>query len=206
MPRRYYGRRYRRRRFIPRAPRLKRQVNYMVQRRIERNQETKFNYESIDTSVGVSGSHLSYELSDIDQGLTQSGRTGNQIFVTSFFTRLIFTCVDTTNLIRIILYSPKYSANPITAIEYDDQVDRDQYTVFHDRIFTLAYQQDTHQKVCIIRKKWNRGIKRGILTQYSTAVGTDCYKGQLYLYLVSDSAAANHPKVQGQFYLYFKDG
>lgn len=204
----FYGRKFRyKRRRVYRRPGLYRQINYICQRRIEKNQETHFGYNSL-SAVGIydnARSGRSYELTDIDQGDTQYTRTGNSIFVTGFYFRGYLTCADTTNLVRVIMYIPK-DPSSVLAPSPQSNLDMDVCTIIYDKLFTLAYQQDTHQRILIIKKKFNRGRKRGIHVQYEDGTGTNVTKNKIMLYFVSDSAAVSDPTIDGQARLYFKDG
>lgn len=204
MPRRNFRRARR-----PGKGRVPRAVRTFVQRKIQRNIETKFRLATYSGSniPDSASTPINTLLNAVGQGDTQNARNGNQIFATGFYGKFVLAAGDSTNIVRVVMYIPKdsqytfYSSPPgITSL-----IDQDKFTVLYDRYISL----DTYnpQKVLTIARKWNRGSRRGIQCQYSGTGSTesDPSKNPIYIYFVSDSSAVAHPTVTGNFRLYFKD-
>lgn len=180
-----------------------------VQKQIEKNIETKFrstyyNRQAIPTT---SGTPLTATLTNQAQNDTQTGRTGNQIYVTGFHYQGIFESkaipagTGRAN-VRFVLYIPKHNADDeLSTIDVFTEIDQDKYTVLYDEMFPVSVEQARKFK---IRRKWNRGVKRGIKVQFDGTAAADLAKNPIKLYCVSDNSGDN-PLITAHGKLYYKD-
>lgn len=188
-----------------RNARLTRNVRKIVQQTIARNIETKFRGGSyVDTPIQDSGrTPIDTILSSVATGDTQNDRSGNQIFATGFYGKFVLQAADTTNIVRVVMYMPKDPNNAMTGVGVNSLIDQDQFTILHDRMYTVGTYNP--QRAFVLARKWNRGRRRGILTQFSSTSSGSGTRGVVRLYMVSDSTAVSDPLIQGEFRYYYKD-
>lgn len=173
-----------------------------INKKIQSNFESKhINHNG--TAVNISNAVLNTPLCSIIQGNDEDDRNGNVIFVTGFFGRYTFTYGDATNIIRVVLYIPKDKDDTLALIPHGI-IDKNQFTVLEDRTIGVS-SAGPGIKTITIKKKFNKGVKRGIKVEYDGTLGTDITSNSIKLAWVSDSAAAAHPQVTHYSTLYFKD-
>lgn len=186
-----------RRGYVPRP------VKNYVRNALKKNMETKQFILSPNTFVGdvTSGANLNYNMIQIQQGDDVSERVGNLIMVTGFYARFICTVADTTNVIRFYMWQRR-GDNLSTGINLDvgDAHDQDKVALFFDKFVTLS---TTGPAVKVITLKHK--FKKPKYIRYSGGTTSDYVTPPLFLSLVSDSAAASHPTINGNFRLYYKD-
>lgn len=177
-----------------------------VQKIIQRNQETKMILHSYDTTVQDTGrTPVTTNLNDCAQGDDQNHRTGNQILCTGMYGQFVITYADTTNLVRLVIYMPHDTDDEFTTLTPISFYDMDKHTVLYDKTFAVGSGGPMFKKITI-KRKFNKGRRRGILGKFSTTAAGSMEKGLIKLYAVSDSTAVSDPALQGYVRVYFKDG
>lgn len=177
---------------------------------VKASSETKWKewtYGAQAISTSAVGNVVDQALNTISGGSGKSARDGNQIFMSGLHGKFVIAGADTTNIIRVILYIPKDHDDTLTAdvLEVKDIVNMDKYTVLTDFYITTS-QNGNDAKTFSIRRKFNKGKKRGIVTQWQSSTSTDFSKNPLRLYIVSDSGIVSHPALTGYIKLFYKDG
>lgn len=193
-----------------RGARPSKRLKSIVQGMINKNKETKFRQEqSISVNVGdVSAAATNHRtINAIATGDDENTRQGNAIYIRSFWMRGTLQLADTSNVLRIILYTPKNPDDSLSnALDWNQHPDQDKFIVWRDKTITV----DTYnpQKQFVITKSWTRARGKnipGMKATYSNTAGTDIESNSLKLYMVSDSGTVSHPQVDFRYYMYFKD-
>lgn len=198
MPKRKYYKR--RRKGVTRA---------QVQKMINSNIETKFHTNSWSSSgiQDVGRTPIDADLNNVAVGTGAANREGHQISLTGLYGKFVVTGADATNIVRVILYIPKdptSSLSSVGGIGISTLIDQDRFTVMYDKYFTTT-SNGPNQKVFTIARKWNKGSRKGIQTQFYGGASTDFAKNRLKLYVVGDSGAVSDPSLTGNIRCYFKD-
>lgn len=178
-----------------------------IKRVIQKNIETKFVVWPYDTTVQDPGrTPLDNNLADISTGTTPNTRIGNQIHLTGLHAKFMCRQVDTTNLVRMVLYIPKDPTDTMRAagVDYLEAIDLDRFTVLYDKLLNMN-NAGKNQQLITLNRKFNTGAKRGIGVQYTGTTGTSIIKNKLSLYWVSDSGVVTDPILKGFARLYYKD-
>lgn len=201
MSRRYKKRKYSRKSFASRVKSIAASV-------VKKNSETfytdtEYNASNIQDNLRIP---LDTSLNAVAHGDGPGARTGNQIRVSGMYGKLAFAAGSKTSVIRYIMYIPKAIGNTLSldGLDVYEPVDQDKYTVLHDKLITVS-NLGPATKVLSIRKKFNKGSRSGILTQFESNSATSFTRNQIRLYMVSDSIAATDPEVTGHIRLYYKD-
>lgn len=174
-----------------------------IQKKIEKNIETKHVYAEA-SATSVSTSVLNTQISTIPQGDDEFRRTGNKVTMTGFYGKFQIVGADTTNVVRIVLYIPKDPDDTLSGLNTYQILDQDRFTILSDRLVTTS-SSGVNNKVITIAKKFNRGRRRGVVTQFASSTTTDVAKNALKIAWVSDSAAVSHPTIAYHYVMYFKD-
>ncbi len=177
----------------------------LIKREVAKGSETKT--KVLDNSNSITDSArttISNSLIDLDQGITQDTRIGNQIRVTSMKYDWFFTGADSTNSIRVIIYVPKDPNTVLSGVGFNQAPDLDQFTILKDLFICTGGTGGN----CVRRNGWirfNRGNRSGMMVNYSDGEGTSVTKNNLMVYMVSDSLAVADPQVNGFVRIYYKD-
>lgn len=191
---------------MPRKRFQQRNVKRLVQKMIASNIETKQKTGSYDeTAVDNSaGTPISANFTNIDQGDGQNNRSGNQVTVTGLYARFIVTGADSTNKVRIVIYMPKDSDDTLSGVDIHTNIDLDKYTILYDNV-CLTTSNGDNNKLCLFKKSFHSGVRKGIRVIWHSATGTDVAKNAIKMYVVSDSDAASDPTFTGGYRMYYKD-
>lgn len=150
--------------------------------------------------VSVSTIPVSNSLVNINQGVDQNQRIGNQIKLTSVKGDFFFVLnpnQDYHNL-RLILYMKKDISGPDLSIQYFEQPDYDKFTIVKDVLLPLSKYGETSKRLSFWKKM------RPLVT-YDGALGTTCQKNELLFFYVSDTTL-NPPQMYGTIRTFYKDG
>lgn len=180
---------------------IKKISNQMVQD----NLETKhFTLTVVNQQIGDSGSSpYDVDLCALNQGDGTSNRDGHSVRITGIYFFYNASPGDPTNLLRTIVYMPKGTiTDTLAGHEVYSDIDQDKYTVLYDQVSTMGQYMPIHRQV---KRKFNKGIRKGIKVQWKSSSSTDFTENRLRLRLVSDSGAINHVDVSGYFKVYYKD-
>jgi len=189
-----------------------------VKRIIGKQEEDKFlDVYTGATSIPSGTGALIGPFTNVPQGDTVNGRTGDVIQHRKLECRFQVQSADVVNAIRIILFKWNYndSFDTPTAIKIiqdtvtqpwlspltDLSVESNRYTVLMDRLFTNFNAGDTNMRVWKSTFFGKRlGKKKAV---FNPAAGTGV--GNIYMLAVSDSIAASHPAVALSTRLHFTD-
>ncbi len=168
--------------------------------------ETKFYLSSWGaTSIQDSGrTPQENDLLPLAQGDGQTNRTGNSVRVTGIYGKLAIAAADTTNLVRVILYIPKDPSATMSGVSYSSSPDLDQWTILFDKMVAVS-TNGPGIKSFTIKKKFNKGRRAGILSEWHSSNTGDHSKNPIRFYAVSDSTAVSDPALSGYLYVYFRD-
>lgn len=160
--------------------------------------EKKRYYNTI-SGLGISSSGTEYTLSNITQGVSESGRIGNEIKVSGIYCKFYLQGnTSYANNTRLILYSPNDPTASMSGLAFNEHQDDDQYITWSDR-FIATSNLGTNSRVITIKKKFKRPMK----IKYTGSGGT-ASRMPVKLYMVSDSAL-NSPTLDGYMYMYYTD-
>lgn len=173
-----------------------------VRRLISKNEEIKFanvsNTYSAVTTPGI------YSLANTSQGDSGGQHLGDECMLKSLEFRMLITVADATNAVRATLFrwrpnigyaTPSAAAllktttavlNLTSAFQEDGE---DQYTILYDQLFLLAAAGGNPEQVA-------RTIKRALNYKQDFLTGSSNCSNNVYLMLISDSAAVTDPQVQ----------
>lgn len=176
---------------------------------VKKNSETKhktFEYNVQSISDSATGNVVDQALNAIAGGSGKSQRTGNAVFLSGLNGKFVIAGADTTNIVRVVLYIAKDVDDTLTAdgVEVYNAIDLDRFTVLSD-FFVTTSSNGSDAKSFTIRRKFNRGKKRGISAHWASSSASDYAKNALRLYIVSDSGVVTHPALTGFIKLFYKD-
>lgn len=196
--------RFRRKRRQRRKRTVMSKVAKLVDRKIAKNTELKF----IDLSSAaqtVSDAGLITDLTQIGQGDHDDQRTGDKVTLKSLDLRMNFVAGDATNVMRLIIfrwkqYSGSVAPTQAQLMEYGTAVGiiaplstyhhdfRGAFQVLHDKTIYLnaVSKPQVGHRVFLDLKKLP---KINFVSTGTTG------QNKIYMYLVSDSAAATHPNI-----------
>lgn len=157
-----------------------------------------------ESSLTVSSTGLTRDLTLISQGDGQNNRDGDQTTGKSLVVRFSMTQADSVNVMRLILVRYKGDGSSITTADlpistavnleplacWDENKKAKMHTILHDRIYTLSSDGgdvltgQINVNLAGARTNWDNSV--------SATVPED---GGIMLYCVSDSAAATHPQL-----------
>lgn len=166
---------------------------------VKRTQEKKFYPFANSTTVSSVGYLL--DLTTIPQGDTDTTRDGDMLRVSSIQVNFAWAAADAYNICRMVMFQWMPASSPgsppaladifadttnavISTFAHDT---RKSYRILLDR--TCVVDADDPMKICkmYVYKKFMRNI------QY--AGGTTTGRGNIYVWLVTDSGAVTHPAV-----------
>ena len=175
-----------------------------IQRVIDSNLETKEAFVTFNETViqDVGRTPYNQALTNVAGGTGQTNRVGNQIRVQSVRLRAAITFPDSTNLVRVILYSPKQALSVMSGIDVFSLVDLDRFNIYHDKLYTGGAAGPVSSLIRISKRFWGRG--RAV--QFYGTAGTDWANAPLFLYVVGDSGAIADPLLTGHVRTFYKDG
>jgi len=184
----------------------KQQVQSMIRSNIKNIQEDKFNTLSMANSTDYGGSM--YGLTDIPQGDTDLTRDGDECRLTKINLHYSIVAGDATNTYRVICFRWKQFTTPTMSdmwfplgatnspmghMLHDTS---EVYDVLYDSFHTV----DTYNPIS--KGQFVANLK-GPKVQFTAGTTAGCNK--LFLFLVSDSAAATHPAFLGFSAVNFTD-
>jgi len=197
------------------APALSPPQKMAVARMINANEEHKYwETKYVASAVDVTGT-----TSDIlipVQGLTQIDRVGTRIKITRVVGRLYFAIADTTNKIRLLLWSQignTFSITPSSVIPLSfgssntvPEVDslhnwdrKKEYKIHLDRQMVL----DTDDPVGFMSFDFYPKSKK--IVEFNGGAATTTGNNKFCITVKSDSAAATHPTMTGNIRIYYTD-
>lgn len=185
-----------------------RRLKKLVQTIVSKNVETSSSNHSFSSlgivDAGRASSATDIHVTNISQGTGEGQRIKNEVRVTGIHSDFFITGADSTNSIRLILYTPKdlsVSLSNSPALAFNQTPDLDKFTVLLDK-FVCTSSNGTNCK----RVKFNFKFKgRGLRVGYSGSAGSTVQTHPLYFYLVSDSLAVTDPTINGYMRVYYKD-
>lgn len=168
---------------------------------VDKQIETKHK-DGVWNNVDISTTAVSNSLVNINQGVDQDQRIGNQIKLTSVKGDFFFTLNplrDYHNL-RLILYIKKDISGPDLQIQYFQQPDYDKFTIVKDVLLSLSKYGETSKRLSF----WK---KMSPVITYDGTTGSTVQKNELNFYYVSDTTVLdNPPKMFGTIRTFYKDG
>jgi len=178
-------------------PKLKKEVDRIVNSKLSAAQETKF-FTPSQLAVGVDFSGSLWQISAIPQGDTDSQRDGDSLRYKHISLRFGWSAGDGANFVRVVLF--KWSdrttptsatilqivgtANaPFSSFTWDS---KKQITLIYDELFALVDEADNS----IVCRKIERVVRGTPQYQAATINGTH----QIWLLAISDSGATPNPQ------------
>lgn len=195
--RKFRRRRYRRRGGKMTYNRVKAIARSEVKREERKTEELKA-YALTDAGSSISATGTIFALSGtITQGVADYQRVGTQINLKNILIRFDITHSDSTQVVRVILFRWMAEGVPTSgsAIIEDTTVVpwlsplSSQYAKFIQVIYDKSYSMSTNTDANVVGKIYKN--LRG--TASWTDGSASRIKGQLYLFVISDSAAVSHP-------------
>lgn len=193
-------------------PAVKSQISYAVRRTLAKREEVKVHDYSIATGIDNAGTV--FPLSAVLQGQTQATRIGIQLNPKDLDMRFILTHGDASNIMRLVVFqfhnddqtftpgaSTILDPTAVTAgngvmAPYNNQ-NKDEFRVLMDRTYVLEAGAGLVKKCYTTLRQRMRKI------DYN---GTATHGAEnLYLLVISDSAAVTHPTITGESRLHFTD-
>ncbi len=157
-------------------------------------------HRSTTTNTGIGTASLLIPLDAISQGDSSSTREGLRISPDKVHIRVALESenADSYNLMRCMLIQSKVgvltSANFPSVMQPVAPADLSRYTILYDKVYSLNSKDLGGVASDVIS---NFEIKRSVPNKiYYPDAGTAAYKGNLYIYFVSDSAAVPYPDVE----------
>lgn len=208
--------RYRRKRNVKGkvSYKIKRYVNKVVNRNIETK---SIDIQSSATpSQGIGGSGFDLQLlNGIALGYQDYQRIGNTVKLQKMYLKLSTTFPDPTNIVRVmVLYdnSPDgifpsgaqlftFSADPLRSFITADYSSR--FHVLYDKLISGGTGGPVAKALNPVTFKLKGKDMRFIGSGANIA---DIQRGAVYLIMMSDSLAANHPRVDYMARIFYKDG
>lgn len=170
----------------------------------QRKRSTETKHINVVGSTVITNTVTTSGLVPISQGADEGQRIGNVIYATGYFGRFAIGYADPFNFIRIVLYIPKKNQSDNIALTLNGLIDHNVFTVLEDRLIGVS-DSGPGAKVVTIKKKFDKGTKRGIKVEFDGAGTANQAVNHLKIAWVSDSSAIPHPTIVYQNTLYFKD-
>lgn len=188
--------------------RKKQSFSSRVQKVLDKNIETKLLNNAWDgVNIQDSGrTPLSQNLTQISQGIAQNQRLGNQVRLTGLYLDGVIVAADTSNTVRVLVYSPKDPSNEITNLAFNQSPDMDQFDVYYDRFVAVGTNGGLIARRIRFKKSFKQGGRsKGRIHQFTGSGGTTYQTRPIFLYMVSDSLAVSDPDFSGHVTTYYKD-
>lgn len=167
----------------------------------------------ISSSSNVSTTASFVHLSNISAGDSSAHREGNKCLATSIDLRYKITIADTTNTVRLIVFSFTGGDTPTVDNVLDNagtffteaalQGEPDvKFKIYYDKVFNM---RSVYNPIVTgrIRKRLNGN--KGLVLRYVDTTGSNLGAQQLWMLLISDSGAVTHPGVDFTGWLHFKE-
>ena len=186
------------RKYVKRRP-GKKGFRKAVMKIVEKQIETKHK-DGVWNGVAISTVPVSNSLVNINQGVAQNMRVGNQIKLTSIkgdFFVVLNPNVDYHN-VRLIIYMKKDVSGPDMTIQYYEQPDYDSYTILKDTLLPLSKFGET-------TKQYRFWKKMNCRVDYDGTLGTTCTNNEVLFFFTSDTTL-NPPTMYGTIKTFYKDG
>lgn len=174
-------------------------IKKYIAQALRKDKERKYVAYDAD-AVAISTTGTTIDLSDIATGDGVNTREGHEIFATSIQGRYVVLAGDANNIVRFILYSKKDTSAADLAVDTNDFIDPDQFTIYFDKIVTTG--TGNLQKMVAVNHKF-RG--KGKKITYDGTASTSYTMGHTQLYIVSDSSATAHPARSGHVAINFTE-
>lgn len=185
----------------PRVPRsYKKYVNKQISKRTETKRITPASALRADVQP-TAGLVISKEFTAISQGNAANNRIGDRISVMNVQAHLTFekrNATDTSNICRVIIYSPKDPSAEISTVQVQGNPDLSQFVILYDKTFSLFYE-DTKSFDVKLR------FPKGRHVEYDGSGAASGMKGRLWMYVVSDSSTTSAPKLTYRMRTFYKD-
>lgn len=186
------------------------QVRSIVRRAIAKDEEIKF--AEVNSSYTVSTTAGIYNLANTTQGADGGSHLGDECVLHWLRFSVNMGVADVDNFIRMIIFVWKpnmaYAApaassilkvttalTNLTSPLQDDGAD--QFRILHDQVYTLSTTSGFSNRAFVLRKKFR-------LKQDYTTGSSNC-SNNIYVLLVSDSAAVTDPYVRFSSQIGFSD-
>lgn len=191
-------------------------VKGIVNKKLQEIPEKKYYDTTVNSSIGFTP--VFYNLTQISQGTTSYNRVGDDIQLLSIYIRLKLSIYDTTNIFRVVLFQwfddgiddapawEKIFQYPsTTAPTVPNQlmsplaIDKNQnkFKILFDKYFKLDVDDQEEIMELFYKKNFNKKIL------YKS--GSNFGLNHIYLMLVSDSEAVNHPTAAGYLRVRYTD-
>lgn len=180
-------------------PRGSKNLKKIIRSEIQSDKELK-RWSHTISNYAVSTTGVNFNICNPASGDGISGRIGHEIFMKNFFSRYTVTSADTTNTIRLVIYSKRNVGGASMAYNTYDVIDVDQYIVYVDHLCVVG--TGNLIKTCKLKHKF---IGKGKKQLFDTTSSGSATQGELLLYLVSDSSAVNHPTLNGYSITYYTE-
>lgn len=174
----------------------KAQVRAMINGKFKNVQETKWSAVSNNAAVSFSGNLIS--LCDIAQGDTDTTRDGDELLMTKIEVRFANYLGDTTNITRVIIFRWMPPSVPAVSDFWADigTAESPLATFIHDQQQNVTVLYD---KLCFTGPgryvEVGQAIQNLNVRVQFVAASTTIATGKVYMFFISDSAAATHPTV-----------
>ena len=189
---------------------LKKMVSSVVKKAIQAKVEHKHLTVTLNTSASTTPTYGL--LSTIGQGTTDILRIGDEIRPYRLKGGYLLAVADTTNIVRVIIFSWKQNSTPADSTVFDDSgnvhglligpFSRD---TMNGRMMVVHYDK-THALSGVSSPNQRHHVNIALRSKINFVGGssTASFNG-LYICYVSDSSAVTHPVIQYTFDLDFTD-
>lgn len=202
----------RRKRFMRKGKRygVKSMVRKVVNKALSKNMEHKyFDYQFASPSVDDQG--ITYYISDVPQGDTDTTRDGDKLMPTSLDLNLAVYAGDTTNVVRFMIVRWHSNVSTLAAgnvFQYLNSAYAPHTPLHHDGRSQFEVLLDKTIVLNTVSRPIVKIVKRLILAKKTIkySAGSTTGSDKILALAVSDSAATSHPAIAGYSRLNFTDG
>lgn len=164
--------------------------------------------QSVDDTTG----YTRWFLPNIAEGTGSNDRVGDQINLDRLIVEGCLTFPDSTNIVRVIVGAyradapmPASMSGWYPAVQTPTDSAKNNIVIFRDFLVTGGAAGPVSKKIKMNIPLKKRG-RKGMKALYKPGL-TDLVNGgnNLFMYMISDSAAVSHPVWRGKWHLYFHD-
>lgn len=189
----------------------KQQVSRIAKNIISRSSETK-HYDAQDEGRTVSSTMYIGSITNIAQGDSDTNRDGDQLLLKNIRVKYLLRGADTTNAVRVMFVQYYCADVPVVSdiLQDNNPGDRELTSMYHSDArpsFKVLYDRthvlNTTGSNATVYKQINLHNFGRKKIQYQG--GTTTGRGEVYVFLLSDSVATAHPTFSAQYRVAFKD-
>lgn len=164
--------------------------------------------QAIDDSTG----YTRWFLPNIAEGTGSNDRVGDNVNLDRLIVEGCLTFPDSTNIVRVIVGAyradapmPASMSGWYPAVQTPTDSKKNNIVIFRDFLMTGGAAGPVAKKIKLNIPLKRRG-RKGMKVTYKAGL-TDLENGgnNLFLYMISDSAAVSHPVWRGKWHLYYHD-